>query len=77
MCLVPSNATFGNLQPTTGMQILAKDSFNNTSNQTVNHSFTLQGTFDESIVVATTTTLDLSVDVSYEIELPDIFKETV
>jgi len=72
MCLVAENATFGNLQPTNGQTIVAKDFFNNTSDQVVTHQFSLTGSFSESIAIATTNTVTLSVSVSYGVVIPTI-----
>jgi len=73
MCLAAGPATFGNLQPNTGQSIIAKDFFNNTSDQTVTHDFSLTGTFSESISVSTTNTVTLSTTVEYGVSIPDIF----
>jgi len=73
MCLANAPASFGNLTPFTGQAVVAKDSFNNTSNQTVTHKFDLEGSFKESIEVSTTTTVSVSVSVDYSVTIPEIF----
>jgi len=75
MCLVAGDAQFGNLQPNTAIQIIAQDSFNNTTNQTITHSFSLTGSYTQSLEVSTTNTVSLSVSVEYSVELPEVFSE--
>jgi len=72
MCLVAGNATFGNLQPNSGQNIIAKDFFNNTSNQNVTHTFSLSGSFSQSLDVSTTNTVTLSTSVEYGVNIPDV-----
>jgi hypothetical protein len=76
MCLAAGEATFGNLQPVTGQSIIAKDFFNNTSDQTVTHSFALSGNFQQSISIATTQTVTLSETVGYSVTIPEVLSTT-
>jgi len=73
MCLVAGTVRYGSLEPVTGQQVIAKDSFNNTSDQTITHSFSLTGAYTQSIAIATTNTVTLSVSVDYSVSIPDIF----
>jgi len=72
MCLVAGDAQYGNLQPSTAIEIIAQDTFNNTTNQTITHSFSLSGSFTQSLEVTTTNTVSLSVSVEYSVELPEV-----
>jgi len=76
MCLVPENATFSGLKPATAQKIIAKDTFNNTSNQNVSHTFGLTGSFSESLEMSTSTTVSLSITVSYSVTIPDMFSSS-
>jgi len=73
MCLMASNATFGSLDPEDDESSVDKDSFNNTTNQNVSHSFSLTGQYSNSLTVQTTSTVSFSASVQFTIDLPTLF----
>jgi hypothetical protein len=76
MCLAPGTTQFGNLSPSYGQNIVAQDTYSNQENQTVQHTFSLTGSYGESMSLETTDTVDLSVGVSYSVGIPDVLEAT-
>jgi hypothetical protein len=73
LCIAAANATFGNLLPVAAQAVVAQDSFNNTTNQNVSHTFSLSGSYANSLEISTTTSVSFSVSVDYSISVPDKF----
>lgn len=73
MCIVATNASFGDLTPVDAQSVVALDSFNNTTNQNVSHTFSLSGDYQDSLQISTTNTVSFSVSVDYNINIPTIF----
>jgi len=76
MCLAAGTAYFSSLEPVTGQSIVAKDFFNNTSDQVVTHQFSLSGSFSQNIAVATINTVAISKSVGYSIDIPPALRAT-
>jgi len=69
LCLVAGDTARSNLQPQDDESIVATDSFNNTTPQTVSHEFTLEGQFINSIKLSTTSSVAFSASVNFNVDV--------
>jgi len=74
LCIQAEDAQWGDLTPVTAEDAVARDIFNNTTNQNVTHTFSLTGEYDDSLTVSTTSTVSFSASVDFSLDLPSIFK---
>jgi len=71
MCAVAGEAIWSSLKPIGGQSVVAKDTFNNTSDQVASHTFSLTGSYDQTITVSTTNTVAFTTSIEYTIGIPD------
>jgi len=74
LCLIAENATFSGLSPSASQSVVAQDSFNNTTNQNVSHTFSLNGIYANSLQMSTVNTVQYSAGVSFSVDIPETFE---
>lgn len=73
LCLVAETSNWSNLQPVASQSVVATDSFNNTTNQNVSHTFSLSGSYANSLQVSTTNTVSFAESVIFNVDIPTTF----